>query len=480
MSVRNMMIGGAGARVPDAPTGVSAGSATTTTLSVSFSAPADNGGSAITGFTVTSSPGGVTASGASSPITVTGLTASTSYTFTVTATNAIGTSVASSPSSAVSTAADVLWVWPLNTDYSFDNLSATGPDGPSESTINNAYSGAPFKSDAAFFSAISGVTGIQRLRIPQDGTYRITAYGAKGADSGTFTGGNGAIIQVTGPLTKGQDILMVVGQEGTTDSASTNGGGGGGGTFVYLLNGAGYDQYVMSDIIVAAGGGGGALRGSGSNGVAASTGMLGAFGTFSTSSGIDTSYTRPAPGYGGICDHVANNGRNYAGGPGAGFFTRGQTISTAVGSGASYTYFGATSGASFNTGSNVTIGSSNGPNYSGSSFGGNSGRTGEYGGQSDMGTGIVGFSGPWVGGRGDNATPAAHGGFGGGGGGATGCGGTGAGGGFSGGIAHGCSSTSGAGGSYGRASADGFTGWSVTSTAATSGPHGLIVIRRTA
>ena len=103
MSIRNMMIGGAGATAPDAPTGVSAGSATATTMSVSFSAPANNGGSAITGFTVTSSPGGLTATGASSPLTVTGLTQSTSYTFTVTATNAIGTSPASSPSSAVST-----------------------------------------------------------------------------------------------------------------------------------------------------------------------------------------------------------------------------------------------------------------------------------------------------------------------------------------------------------------------------------------
>ena len=105
MSIRNMMIGGAGATRPDPPTGVSAGSATTSSLSVSFSAPANNGGSAITGYTVTSSPGGLTATGASSPLTVSGLTAGTSYTFTVTATNAIGTSDASSASSAVSTTA---------------------------------------------------------------------------------------------------------------------------------------------------------------------------------------------------------------------------------------------------------------------------------------------------------------------------------------------------------------------------------------
>ena len=68
---------------------------------VSFTAPASNGGSAITGYTVKSSPEGLTATGASSPLTVTGLTNGTSYTFTVVATNAVGTSPASSASVAV-------------------------------------------------------------------------------------------------------------------------------------------------------------------------------------------------------------------------------------------------------------------------------------------------------------------------------------------------------------------------------------------
>ena len=53
--------------------------------------PASNGGSAITDYTVTSSPGSITAQGSASPITVTGLTNGTAYTFTVAATNAAGT-----------------------------------------------------------------------------------------------------------------------------------------------------------------------------------------------------------------------------------------------------------------------------------------------------------------------------------------------------------------------------------------------------
>jgi hypothetical protein len=88
--------GSAFASAPDPPTGVSA-AATDGQAAVSFTAAANDGGSAITGYTVTAAPGGRQASGTASPITVTGLTDGTAYTFTVTATNG-ATSVASSPS----------------------------------------------------------------------------------------------------------------------------------------------------------------------------------------------------------------------------------------------------------------------------------------------------------------------------------------------------------------------------------------------
>lgn len=84
------------ATVPGAPTIGTADGASTTSISVPFTAP-DTGGLSITSYTVTSS-GGQTATGSSSPIVVTGLTNGTSYTFTVTATNAVGTSVSSSAS----------------------------------------------------------------------------------------------------------------------------------------------------------------------------------------------------------------------------------------------------------------------------------------------------------------------------------------------------------------------------------------------
>jgi hypothetical protein len=93
-----------GARAPDAPTIGTATATGSTTATVSFTAPSNDGGSPITSYTVTSSPGGITATGSSSPITITGLTNNTSYTFTVRASNAVGTSTASGTSNSITTA----------------------------------------------------------------------------------------------------------------------------------------------------------------------------------------------------------------------------------------------------------------------------------------------------------------------------------------------------------------------------------------
>ena len=88
--------------VPGAPTIGTASLAGPTSATVSWTAPADNGGSPITGYTVAASPAGPTCSttGATS-CTVTNLTSGTSYTFTVVARNAVGAGPASGASNAV-------------------------------------------------------------------------------------------------------------------------------------------------------------------------------------------------------------------------------------------------------------------------------------------------------------------------------------------------------------------------------------------
>lgn len=90
--------GFAGAGVPGSPTGVYTNGTEYQKATINFSAPASNGGLAITGYRVTSS-GGQVVNGTSSPIIVTGLTNGTSYTFTVQAINSAGPSVASSSTS---------------------------------------------------------------------------------------------------------------------------------------------------------------------------------------------------------------------------------------------------------------------------------------------------------------------------------------------------------------------------------------------
>jgi hypothetical protein len=95
--------------VPGAPTGVTA-TAGNALATVAFSVPASNGGSTITSYTATSLPDGLTSTltqAGSGTITVTGLSNYTAYTFTVTATNAIGTSTASSASNSVTTSPSV-------------------------------------------------------------------------------------------------------------------------------------------------------------------------------------------------------------------------------------------------------------------------------------------------------------------------------------------------------------------------------------
>jgi subtilisin-like proprotein convertase family protein len=84
---------------PNSPSGVKAVPGGGQAI-VSF-VPGYDGGSPITGYTVTSSPGAITATGSSSPILFSGLTNGTEYTFTVEATNAIGTGPASDPSNIV-------------------------------------------------------------------------------------------------------------------------------------------------------------------------------------------------------------------------------------------------------------------------------------------------------------------------------------------------------------------------------------------
>jgi fibronectin type 3 domain-containing protein len=94
--------------VPSAPRSVKA-TAGVTQADISWSPPKASGVSAITSYTATASPGGATCTTTATATTkaarecvITALTTGTTYSVTVTATNAIGTSPASAPASVTS------------------------------------------------------------------------------------------------------------------------------------------------------------------------------------------------------------------------------------------------------------------------------------------------------------------------------------------------------------------------------------------
>ena len=84
---------------PDAPTGVTATPIDSTSATISWTAPANNGGTAITKYVATAGAGKSCESLSATTCVIDGLVAGTPYTFTVIASNAIGNSASSAPSS---------------------------------------------------------------------------------------------------------------------------------------------------------------------------------------------------------------------------------------------------------------------------------------------------------------------------------------------------------------------------------------------
>jgi hypothetical protein len=137
--------------VPGAPTNLVA-TPSDASATVTWTPPADNGGSPVTSYTVTSDPGGVTAmtaNGSTTSVLVSGLTNGTSYSFTVQATNANG----SGPVSATSNT-----VVPSTTPGAPEGVTANPGDGDATIAWTPASSGGSPITAYAVTASPSGVT----------------------------------------------------------------------------------------------------------------------------------------------------------------------------------------------------------------------------------------------------------------------------------------------------------------------------------
>ncbi len=165
-----------GASVPNAPTGATASPATGQAL-VSWTAPSNNGGSSLTGYTVTPYIGSnaqtpvKVSGGSTTSTTITGLTNGTAYTFTVAATNTIGTGASSTASSAITP-----------NDTIFDFATPSQPD---------SGDGASVEIGVKFTSSTNGqLTGIRFYKASANtGTHIGTLWSSTGTElaQATFT-----------------------------------------------------------------------------------------------------------------------------------------------------------------------------------------------------------------------------------------------------------------------------------------------------
>jgi hypothetical protein len=248
---------------PNAPTNVTPTATSTTSISVAFTAPADVGGSAITGYVLFVSSGAIV-TGSSSPIVVSGLDVGTSYTFRVYANNIYGNGPFSATSSSVST---------LKLPGTPTSVSATAGAG----------------------QAIVSFTAPSDLGVPAASSYRVTS-----SPGGITAAGSSSPITITG-LTGGTSYTFTVAAQNTAgfspESSVSNsvtptspGVIATGGTISnYTSGGVTYRQHVFTGsgtfsvsqggnvqvLIVGGGGGGGMLGGGGGGGgVAVASGTV--------------------------------------------------------------------------------------------------------------------------------------------------------------------------------------------------------------
>ena len=296
-------------KVPNAPTIGTASVASGTSASVTFTAPSDIGGGAITSYIVASSEG-QTASSSTSPITVTGLTTGVSYTFRAFAINAFGSSPASAASNSVTpvsigqeafiTAGSYSWIAPAG--VTSVSLVAVGGGGIGNDDTSNRKGGGGggglgYKNNISVtpgssYTVVVGAAGLVSANGGSSSFNGVTYATGGVSPGGSTTGGAG-----------GTSVNSDGGGSGGNGGNGDNGGAGGGGAGAggYSGNGGAGGNANNAGTAGSGGGGGGGyyekngggvgLLGQGANGAAGApnqAGQGGSGGTNGTTGGAPT------------------------------------------------------------------------------------------------------------------------------------------------------------------------------------------------
>lgn len=294
--------------VPPAPTiGAASNIAGTTNANVAFTAPTSDGGNAITSYVAVSTPGNVSNTGTTSPILVTGLSGNTSYTFTVAATNAVGTGPASAASNSI--------VTPNIVSAQMLIIGGGGGSGGTQGSGSAAGGGGAGGVIANTFTLTPGTT--YSITVGSGGTGATNIVGTSGVNAG----GNGGNSVVSGSGFTTQTAVGGggggAGSSALGSAADAQNGGSGGGTSATTVQGLGTAGQGNNGGASSTAGGGGA-GGAGFSG----SGLVGGDGGLATTSTITGStiyyagggaggnggYTSSTPGAGGHTGVTAQKG----------------------------------------------------------------------------------------------------------------------------------------------------------------------------
>ena len=171
------------------------------------------------------------------------------------------------------------------TSHTFTSCGGDSRYGPQLSDALATYGNISPWNDINLFNI--AIRGFQLWTVPETGTYRITARGARGGEESSSAGsynntpGSGGAVRADIALTVNTQVVFIVGQTPPQSTGNYRSGSGGGATWV-LKPGGGYTN--NNDVYMVAGGGGGAgprhyNSGTAGHADASSQGTLGGGGT---------------------------------------------------------------------------------------------------------------------------------------------------------------------------------------------------------